>query len=362
MKDKVIVTDQYFHQIVQMAFENNLLDKDNYYYKKRVLNNATISPEVKQEICQQIILTPNIVTSSLGYYEGSLQGEFIDFITEAPVVSKELPIGFLNYVDFNIISSILPSDSRMEKSQFLNYLEEYVSISENVKELMELEGVHDHTISIEVINNIRKMIGEKEIQYSKKLADLLNIQKYLWENIKPVWNCYEEINKMIKIAEIENAYLLIPNRSQSDDISSIKQTVIDENFKLNYLFRITYKELGVLPQNDFSKSLQLSRSSSAKDLRLFLSNWIESLINVDELEIKKLKKEINNALLHLNSRKDYNTISNLATYVGVPSAFLGFIHPLAGIPGVIVSLVGSYATYNHTKIESKYNWAMFGNK
>ncbi len=135
---------------------------------------------------------------------------------------------------------------------------------------------------------------------------------------------------------------------------------INQNEHLCYLFEITCKELGTIPvPYNLENAFKLADGQEAIDLRIFLNHWIESLVDVNDLEINKLKNEISNALKFLRKKERYSNHSTLTTFLGIPATAIGFINILMSIPGIVITLYGTYTTIQDYRIKKKYNWAMF---
>jgi hypothetical protein len=360
MQDKVVLHSIFFHSLVQLGFEEQLLDRDNYYYRRDFSQNKPVSKWIENQIKQQLILTPTLITNDLNKYEGSLKGDLLQKLHEAEHSVVHMPGSFLSNIDYNVVSQILELKGMksMDEDGFKKTLIElstvYQDIERSRKENDYPELIFDN---VEAENIFRGALGQSELIFSDDFKSKIWRSKELRGSVEHIWSCYDDVYNLIQISNKENALLMIPLKEnfQSRNIDSINQ-----NEDLCFLFEVTCKELGTIPvPYNLENAFKLSDGQEAMDLRVFLNHWVDCLIDVNDLEIERLKKEISSALKFLGKKERYGKQSALMTYIGVPATAIGFINILMTIPGIAITLYGTYATFQGYRIKRKYNWAMF---
>ena len=360
MESKVVLHNIFFHNLIQLAFEEQLLNQDNYYYKRDISKKMPVPKWIGNQIKQQLILTPIFITNDLNKYEGTLKGDLVEKLYYPKHSLVEMPVDYLNNIDYNIVSQILEIEGKnnIDEVEFKNKLIELANVYNDLETLRKEKNYPGFIFNdLESENKFRQAIGQSELIFSDSFIKKLNYRNKLQNDVKDIWLCYKDIYNLIQIANKEDALLMIPlyKKFHAHEINKFTQ-----NEDLCYLFEITCEELGTIPvPYNLKNAFKLSDTQEAIDLRLFLNHWIESLVDVNDLEIDKLKKEISNALKFLRKSSRYGNHSTLTTFLGIPATMIGFINFLMSVPGLIITLYGTYATIQDFRIKKKYNWAMF---
>lgn len=360
MQSKVVLHRTFFHSLIQLAFEEQLLNRDNFYYKRDISKKPPVPKWIENQIKQQLILTPTLITNDLGKYEGTLKGDFIEKLYYPKHSLVDIPADYLNKIDYNIVSQILELDGKniIEEAGFKNKIVELASVYSDLERLSRDNNYPELIFNdIEAENKFRQAIGQSELVFSDDFKNKFKYRNELWDSVRDIWSCYKDIYNLLQIANKEDALVMIPlyEKFHAHQIDPITQ-----NEDLCYLFQITCEELGTIPvPYNLKNAFMLSDTSEAIDLRVFLNHWIESLIDVNDLEIDKLKKEISNALKFLKKKEHFGNHSTLTTFLGIPATMMGFINFLMSVPGLIITLYGTYTTIQDYRIKKKYNWAMF---
>ncbi len=137
MQDKVVLHELFFHSLVQLGFEAQLLDRNNYYYKRNISQNKPVPKWIENQIKQQLILTPTLVTNDLGKYEGTLKGDLAQKLHDANHSEVLMAASYLNNVDYNVVSQILQVQGRksMDEDSFKKTLIELSIVYQDLERL-----------------------------------------------------------------------------------------------------------------------------------------------------------------------------------------------------------------------------------
>ena len=364
-QSKVIFDRALFDAYLSLATQEGLLDEDAYKtdaYLARYKKNQPAT-HIKHQVLEQIILTPNILTTqsfpSERFHGHILNGELLTTIS--PPGEDLIKIGRFSG---NIISDMLLSrgysipenefEERLEKArQALNEADAYVN--KTGEELPSLFSIR-----------LREMLTRGGLafdnEFSREEIETVERHQKAYDAAKPILDCMVEYIQLLTIAERENVLFRIP--SNATPSLPVEDKLVDvEKFESESvaLLRIVANKLGKLSTRDtLTESLELSGHPNTVALRKKIFEWKDYLSNGNIDKVEFVQKEVSEATSELSKLSLAKNIGRITTYLSVPVSMVELLLFMPPALGITTTLVG-FGTQAIVDIQEKrYRWAMFG--
>jgi hypothetical protein len=357
---KCVLDDVHNKALLAMALQEGLVEIDDSRTDGvyRELRHIHISNELKNSLLEQITLTPNIISDDTVLLNG-VQGELFENGVLSFVPRYNSSIDTTATIPFPTLMAMLHfRQNSLSEGQVIEIIEKVQNALKEEDDYVKKTGKKPPSSWLRQILSLS--INDKyEGAYSDEEYTAQERRESIYNEGKPIIECYNDYVKTVSLSNRENALIKVPA------IEFVYGTPNIEQYKNNeyVLFRVVAEGLGQLTyMPSLKETLMLSKESATNELRFQLQEWIDNICSSNINEIGYVKNEIKNTLSKLNSRRKYGTIGKFVTYIGLPLTCIGLLNPLASIPGLLVSIAGVLTTAQVSYIERKYKWAMFGSK
>jgi len=207
---------------------------------------------------------------------------------------------------------------------------------------------------------VMEQVLERSRKKPQKYVELEIIQRPL-ERFRPIVEALNDYLQLVGAAENRAAFAMTPIFDAG--ATSLFQPKIDSG-RFNSpttLLRLTSAKLGVLPHGQTLKgTLRIARDPATIALRVKIQEWTDSLTEDSGADTERIQREISEALGHLNKASLGSQVSNITTYLGLPTALTAVVSAFATQVGWLATIAGTIGLAAHDATRQKYRWATFG--